>query len=458
MLLEGLPALLRKVVMETKTQKIVPLAPELASSVAALLGLSSPTGLSVVLDAVEGDAVARLLGEQADRISDLQRQVAKLQDLLARRETHEIQAPARQDDRFYFDPLTGLFSHTYFFQILGKEAAKSKRYGNPVSCLFVDIDHLDMVNARFSYEAGDQVIQAVARSVRDSVRTCDTVAQLGGEEFALVLPETDREGALITAERIRGEISRLRIAGLEDQFLTVSIGLASVGHGEREGDLVGMCKHALQAAKAMGGNICVPWMEPPADGEDLPRRNPAAIDALLSAVAAKDGYTFNHSHNVGYYADRLAAQLNLPAGQREIIRQAGILHDLGKIGIPDAILNKEGSLTAEEYEVVKRHPGLGHDIASRTQQLEALLPAILYHHERWDGRGYPAGLAREGIPLEARIICVADAYDAMTTDRPYRRRLPKDTAIAELQRCAGQQFDCQVVEAMLAVLASDQRA
>ena len=175
----------------------------------------------------------------------------------------------------------------------------------------------------------------------------------------------------------------------------------------------------------------------------------SAIEALAAAVDARDHYTRNHSESVSKYALMIGGGLNLKDGERDLLRMAGLLHDVGKIGIPDYVLNKPSSLSKEEMGIIRTHPALGESIIKNSHNLDAVLPAILYHHERYDGKGYPAGLAGKDIPLLARIIAVADAFDALLTNRPYRKSLTPADAIGELRKHSGTQFDPEIVKAFV---------
>ena len=185
--------------------------------------------------------------------------------------------------------------------------------------------------------------------------------------------------------------------------------------------------------------------------EDVRSLMMGVLHSLTSAVDAKDTYTCGHSERVALLSRRLARELGLPEAQIERIYMAGILHDVGKIGVPEAVLHKTGKLTNEEFDQMKKHPQIGARILSDIKQVEDLIPGVLYHHERFDGKGYPTGLSGENIPLMGRIICIADCFDAMTSNRTYRRALPLEVAMIELRRCAGTQFDPKLADVFLKV-------
>ena len=185
--------------------------------------------------------------------------------------------------------------------------------------------------------------------------------------------------------------------------------------------------------------------------DELKNAYRGTMESLRLAVDAKDSYTKNHSDRVSYYAVLIAKQLNLPEEQVDLIRDGGLFHDIGKIGIPDSILQKTSKLTDDEYDDIKNHPSIGAHILQPSKIFDNLIPMVKHHHERFDGRGYPAGLAGEEIPYNARIIAVADSFDAMTSDRSYRPRFTLDKALGELRRCSGTQFDPAIVDAFLNV-------
>src|SRR5207302_5656747 len=185
--------------------------------------------------------------------------------------------------------------------------------------------------------------------------------------------------------------------------------------------------------------------------EDVRDLMMGVLHSLTSAVDAKDPYTCGHSERVAVLSRRLAREMALPAQLVERIYMAGILHDVGKIGVPESVLHKTGKLTVEEFDQMKKHPQIGARILADIKQVQDLIPGVLYHHERYDGKGYPTGLSGENIPLMGRLICVADCFDAMTSNRTYRRALPLEVAMIEVHRCAGTQFDPAMAEAFLRI-------
>jgi putative nucleotidyltransferase with HDIG domain len=295
--------------------------------------------------------------------------------------------------------------------------------------------------------------------LRRSTRDSDVPTRLDGEEFAVVLRDTDRIAALAVAERLR--------AAVHEEFadvpvpLSVSVGLAATGTSlDTASEVLRAAHRALAAAKRLGRDRAVPYHPQTlglldslsdaaagAGGEQL-----AAAMLLAETLDLRDEGTARHSHTVGQLAEQTGRHLGWDAGRVERLHAAGVLHDIGKLGIPDAILRKPGGLDDDEWVEIRRHPEIGARILEHAN-LRDIADWVRAHHERVDGRGYPAGLAGTAIPAEARVLAVADAYEAMTADRPYRRALGADVAEAELRRAAGTQFDANVVEALLAAVA-----
>jgi putative nucleotidyltransferase with HDIG domain len=273
----------------------------------------------------------------------------------------------------------------------------------------------------------------------------------------LILPETDAEDGYLVAERLRMAVETAFAE--ENVSLTMSIGVASYpNHGRDVDSLMAAADQALYAAKELGRNRVVVFSDevaliaPSASGKPNPgRAHLATMISLAEALDQRDTGTADHSQTVGRYCSLIARELEIEEARIERIQIAGLLHDIGKIGLPDSILRKTGSLSDAERAQVRRHPEIGAEIM-RSEEFTDIRGWIVAHHERPDGKGYPAGLSGEHIPLESRILAVADAYEAMTSDRPYRVAIAKQSARAELLRCAGSQFDPRVVAAFLAAL------
>jgi len=359
------------------------------------------------------------------------------------------------------DSLTELLNHRAFQTRLEEEVARARRGDQSLAVVMIDLDGFGAVNNEHGHQAGDVTLVAVARALRAQTRYADVVARYGGDEFAAILPETDLDEALGLAERIRGELMRLTVAhGARTICVTASIGVAVMpGHATNREDLIGAADRASYAAKRAGKNRvrqaeagALPH-DPVSLAAQLDDANLATVEALAATVDAKDAYTRGHSGRVSGYAAAIASALDLPDADIARIRQAGLLHDVGKIGVPDAILLKPGALSDEEFAVIKEHPAIGERILQGLPFLAEILPAVRHHHERWDGRGYPDGLVGAAIPSDAAILAVADSLDAMTSSRTYRQALPVAEAIRRVREDVGARYDPRVVAAFDRALA-----
>ena len=353
------------------------------------------------------------------------------------------------------DPLTGLGNHRHFHERLERELRHARERGLPLTLCLVDVDDFKRVNDRFGHPVGDRILSQLATRLRQS----GEAFRLGGDEFALLLPGYHEEAALTAASSVVERIGALQLdhAG----SITVSAGLAtSPYHASDRDELIRLADSALYWAKEYGKNrvrafrpdvIELAELKRLASGPDRAARFRAAA-SLARAVDARDVYTGSHSQRVAELAARTARRLGLPEEDVELTRLAASLHDLGKLAVPEEILRKPGPLTEPERIVLERHPQIGFRMLE-SLGVDPVAEWVLHHHERWDGSGYPDGLPGERIPLGARIIFVADAFDAMTSERVYRRRVAPSEAIAELQRCAGSQFDPEIVTALAGELA-----
>ena len=356
------------------------------------------------------------------------------------------------------DPLTGLSNRHGFREVLDLEVERARRGGGRLAIVMADIDDADQLNV--GHHGGDIILQRVGAVLEIVKRQSDVAARVGGGEFALVLPDTDADGALGFVERVRQAIAAE--FSVDATPLTLSFGVASQPrHGQTAASLIRACDEALCAAEQEGGDRAV-LHRPELRG--LSRRGAGAdIEAeryvavmldLAETVDLRFSGTARHSETVGRYAEMMARELGLPEPRIERVRLAGALHDIGKVGVPDSILHKPATLTDDEFATIKQHPELGAQILEHPS-LADVREWVATHHERPDGRGYPRGLAASEIALEAQIIAVADAYEAMTSDRAYRASIGREAARAELERCAGSQFDPRVVNAFLTRLERD---
>jgi diguanylate cyclase (GGDEF)-like protein len=356
------------------------------------------------------------------------------------------------------DTLSGLFNHRFFFERLAVEVDIASRYDEQLAVVVIDIDDFDLVNNVYGHPAGDDLLRAVARAIKSACRDSDTVCRLGGDEFGVILPETGAISALGLCLDLERRIHLIDAGG--GTTVTVSIGIAVYpDHASDSDDLVRKADGALYWVKCHGKDqtlVYDPDVVTDLDAESRIRSieeqtHLGTVRALAAAVDARDPLTQYHSRNVAALAVLVARELGMAPERVRMIEMAAVLHDIGKIGVTDEILTKPGPLTEEEWVLVREHSALGERILASTS-LDVMLPWIRYHHERWDGSGYPDGLAAVAIPLEARVLAVCDAYDAMVNERPYRPARSRAEAQQELVACMGSQFDPAVVEVFIRML------
>jgi diguanylate cyclase (GGDEF)-like protein len=348
------------------------------------------------------------------------------------------------------DPLTGLGNHRSFHERLQRELVEAEHEGSSLALCLVDFDDLKSVNDRFGHPVGDLVLGQIASRLRQG----GEAFRLGGDEFAVLLPRQNERQATAVARSIVERVAALDVEGVGP--VTVSAGVATYPlHGTGRDELIRLADNALYWAKKDGKNrvrayaaesILRANLEQIADTPDRVAQYRAA-ESLAKAVDERDAYTGSHSQRVGEYSARIARRLGADDSAVELTRLAGNLHDLGKLAIPEEVLRKPDDLSEAERLILERHPQIGFRMLE-SLGVQPVAEWVLHHHERWDGAGYPNRLAGDQIPLAARIIFVADAYDAMTSDRAYRQAVPQQEALAELDRCSGTQFDPAVVKAL----------
>lgn len=373
------------------------------------------------------------------------------------------------------DGLTGLYNHRHFLELLEREFRSALRRQAPLSLLVTDIDSFKLVNDTYGHLAGDQLVREVAYEIGAGLRRTDIVARFGGDEFVIILPNTNQAQALEVAEKVRRRVASrdYHIGGSGKIHTTVSVGVAGYPQtAQTRQELVEHADCAAYYSKHSGRNR-VSAYSPGMEGEDtmntLLKGTPSpegytaalhnlyvdAIRSLSYLVDAKDPYTYGHSTRVERLATELARECSLDNEDVLTVQRAALLHDIGKVGVSEQILHKRAPLLPDEWEAIKRHPGIGAQIIRGVTFLESVIPLVYHHQERYDGQGYPAGLRGDAIPLGARIIAVADAFEAMTSDRPYRPAKPVGDAVAELKRCAGAQFDPRLVERFVPLLVAE---
>lgn len=448
------------------------------------------------------------MNQQAKELSAMNQELIAMQSELETSYRQLEIANRHLEQQATTDPMTGLANHRMFQQSLRTLVAQVQRHEQPLALMMLDVDHFKGYNDTYGHPAGDEVLRIIGSLLRKSVRTGDIPTRYGGEEFAILLPHTELDAAREVAERVRLAVEKYTFP---NRAVTVSIGLASLYlHANDAASLVQAADEALYQAKAQGRNCIASSLlhasyteamkSAPREslaGEDDPTVHdqdcllvipPMAHDnfggvegliqdspdkilgALLAALDVRDAEVFGHSLRVARYSLRLAQALSevydearlertlipwiTPSDMRDLALGA-LLHDIGKIGVPDHILRKTGTLTEQEWAIMRRHPIVGAKLVYEFGMLAPALPVVRHHHERWDGLGYPDGLKGEDIPLAARIFAVADTFEAMTTDRPYRHALSYQETRTEILHHSETQFDPQVVQAFLLVPQAD---
>ena len=393
----------------------------------------------------------------------------------------------RVNKNLNMDSLTGLQNHRGFQETLSNKLIEAERENHPLSVIIFDINNIAQINREYGHAKGDEIIKLVANKIKENIRAVDIAGRYGGDEIAIILPDFDNSEASYIAEYMNYTISCCLVDDVGP--VKVSIGLATYPTCTKEQEkLLIMAEQAMFLSKSKGykngmsmlvnaQNIDF-WSTTSLDSfaavvakrhsqwginfeEELVNRFHAdsinsnshmveVVTSLAGAIDAKDTYTKGHSTSVSRYAEALARALNLPENEVERIKLGALLHDVGKIGIPESVLGKQGKLTDEEWEIMKQHPSIGvTKVLKPIESLADLIPLVEHHHEHWDGSGYPHGLKGEQIPLGARIISIADCFHALISDRPYRKGLGMDKAIEIMRVGAGIQWDKALVRKFL---------
>ncbi len=381
------------------------------------------------------------------------------------------------------DALTGLNNHRKFQEKLASEIDKAQRTQTQTSIVIFDINNISQINKDFGAAKGDEIIKLVADKIKQGIRSNDSAARYGGDEVAIILPETNSAEAKYLAEYLTYSLSCCLVDDVGP--IKVSVGIATYPNSTKDLEkLLILAEQAMFISKSKGYKngmstiVCSDdfdfWDDTALSSfasviakrhasiginfdEELVNKFHSeeiinqghlieVVTSLASAIDAKDEYTKGHSSSVSRYSEALARALNLPEKDVERIKLGALLHDIGKIGIPENVLKKPSKLTDEEWEIMKQHPTIGAEkVLMPNESLHDLIPIVKYHHEHWDGSGYPEKLKGEDIPLAARIVSVADAYHALISDRPYRKGMSNEKACEILKVGAGIQWDKNLV-------------
>jgi diguanylate cyclase (GGDEF)-like protein len=370
------------------------------------------------------------------------------------------------------DRLTGIANRETLLTTLVAEVERATRHHSWLSVAFIDIDRFKPINDTYGHKSGDAILRQVANVIADNIRGSDLLGRYGGEEFMLILPETQPDEAVVLAEKLRSLVAAhsLLIAGQQRLQVTTTAGVAGeIGSQLQVDALVDQADAAMYAAKQLGRDRTYLYR---AVDENAPVRrapissehrhaataigrwaNDTATEALASVLAPQPHHRGRPSDMIASLATGIALEMGLPREEIERIRVASLLHDLGKLAVPSEILDKPTALSDGEWQAIGEHPRIGQVILEQASSLREAIPVVLHHHERFNGGGYPHGLRGNEIPIGARIVSVADAYHAMVHDRPYKTALGHEAALAELRANAGTQFDPEVVNLFCAVYA-----
>lgn len=374
------------------------------------------------------------------------------------------------------DPLTGLYNYKYLRERLFSEFNRAKRYIIPLSIIMLDIDYFKSINDIYGHKYGDSMLKEFSRKLLSSTRNIDVVMRYGGEEFLILLPDTNQEGAIIVGLRLLDILTQHIFDPKRNKIkLKIAMGLSSFPENgvATESEFLDSVNKALRDSKEMGGNkLCaynnisekeVKTIIKKGGEENIDilkekiskmehRVNRVLLESiygLAKTIEARDYYTGEHAESMVSIVEMIGKALKLPENDLKNLEHAAILHDLGKVGIPDNILHKKGKLTKKEFDIIKGHPKIGAEIIRPIHFLRDVATIILHHHERYDGMGYSSGLKGKEIPLGARIIAVADVYQALISDRPYRKAYSKKEALRIIKDNAGTHFDPEIVKVFM---------
>ncbi|MEW9078693.1 diguanylate cyclase [Terrisporobacter glycolicus] len=358
------------------------------------------------------------------------------------------------------DGLTGLLNHRSFQDVLDTYITNSQKEDKEVSLLFMDIDNFKNYNDINGHQKGDWLLTRLGEILRNTVDDLGVVARYGGEEFAIILYNQTEEAALNLGELIRQNIQQTHFTGQElqpNKHITVSIGVSTYPKvAKNKKQLIELADNALYRAKSFDKNRVERYYNILDEiDSSIDKKALESIASMLNKINKKDKYTYGHSERVVIYAKKFAMYLNMDEQSKKELLLAAYLHDIGKLEISKELLNKREKLSESEFNVLKQHPTLGADLVSNIQAFNAVVPVIKYHHEKYDGSGYPNNVKGDEIPYLARVLTIIDSFDAMTSKRPYNIRKDYNQAIIELKKCAGTHFDVELVSKFIDMLQND---
>ncbi|MFQ5901411.1 MAG: diguanylate cyclase [Thermodesulfobacteriota bacterium] len=433
--------------------------------------LSRP--LHQLSDAADAISVGKLNGEiTIKRNDEIGRLVRAFNDMISniKKSKEELEVLSITDH------ITGLYNHRHFYRLMIAEFEKSKRYNYPIACLMFDVDYFKSINDTHGHEFGNLVLKELGILVSSELRSTDTIARYGGDEFLILLPYSEKDSACSFADKIRKNVERHRFSkGTFSIATTISIGISIFPEEQvnTPDDMIKYADTALYRAKMNGRNRIDVWTAQKLTEDHIAtdRYNVTELKedfskltmnikkaymestiSLIKCLDSKDEFSSKHSYNVTIYALKLANKIGLPEKELSALRYAAILHDIGKIGVQEEVLKKKGSLTDGEFEAVKKHPMIAANIMEEMKFWDREIPIIRHHHERYDGLGYPDKLVEKNIPIGARILHLVDAFDAIVSERSYKGQKSTEEAINEIRACSGTQFDPELVELFIEMI------
>lgn len=414
--------------------------------------------------------------DEASFVINRAMQILKLKEKVGSLEKELVAKDKKIEKMTLVDPLTGCYNWRYFLSRAHEELGSSNRHMYQVSFIAIDIDHFRQINEIYGVKVADSVTKEFVGIIKDNLRKEDVLTRWRGDEFFIIAPYTESKAAEKIARRIRDKI-RMHKFKYRNVDLGIKASMAIVTCPKdnvlNEREVVNALDNCITQAKRKGGNEVILYS--PSKLKDVREKKKKAgvyelrgriekMNALLSrdllemiygfarAIEAKDFYTGRHVESTARIAEEIAQNLKLPKNEVENIKNSAVLHDLGKVGIESKILSKKGALTTKEREAIKTHPSIAAEILREIHALRGAIPAILYHHEHFDGKGYPLGLKGGEIPLSARIVAIADVYQALISDRPYRKAYSKKKALQIIKNESGKHFDPQIVKIFFKII------